>query len=145
MQIKCLQSFSASARCARSCKIVTHCYLARRFRFISYSIYWKAENLITRSLTWSYYANNKAVKYLIAIIPHDTICSILKGWGTHTSYQHITENPGFSKYLSFADTVIADCWFDIASRGCWYVHSWNPPPTLLKGGWDLLKISSPGL
>ena len=90
-------------------------------------------NLTARSLTWSYYANSNTVKYLIGIIPHDTICSILKGLGRHTSYQHVTENPRFSKYLIYADTVMADCWFNIASRGCWYVHIWNPPPLLLKG------------
>ena len=61
-------------------------------------------NLTARFLTWSYYANNNTVKYLIGIIPHDTIRSILKGWGRHTSYQHVTENPGFLKYLIYADT-----------------------------------------
>ena len=94
-------------------------------------------SLAARSLTWSYYASNNTVKYLIGIIPHDTIRSILKVWDRHTSYQHVTEHSGFLKYLIYADTVMADCWFNIASKGCWYVHSWSPPAlssTLLKGG-----------
>ena len=100
-------------------------------------------SLTARSLNWSYYASNNTVKYLIGIIPHDTIRSILKSWDRHTSYQHVTENSGFLKYLIYADTVMANCWFNIATRGCWYVHSWSPPPHLLhfiKVGWDLPKI-----
>ena len=59
------------------------------------------------------------LKYLIGIlIPHDTIRSILKGWGRHKSYQHVTESSIFLKYLIYADTVMADSWFNIASRGC---------------------------
>ena len=100
-------------------------------------------NLTARSLTWSYYANNNTVKYLIGIIPRDTICSVLKGWSRRTCYQHVTENPSFSKYLVYADTVMADWWLNTASRGCWYVHSWNVISPFIKRGWDLLKILSP--
>ena len=34
--------------------------------------------------------------------------------GGHTTDQHVTENFGFLKYLIYADTVMADGWFNIA-------------------------------
>ena len=69
------------------------------------------------------------MKYLIGIIPHDTIRSVLKGWGRHTSYQHVTENSGFSKYLIYADTVMTDCRFiQLAEAAGMYIVG-TPPPT----------------
>ena len=82
-------------------------------------------NLTARSLTWSYYAN----KNVIAIILFDTICFILKGWGRHTSDQHVTENSGFLKYLIYPDTVMAHCWFNIAEAVAIYVNPTSPVVT----------------
>ena len=124
MQINCFQSFFASARCARLCKIVTYITWPESSELIAILYIERPTNLTARSLTWSYYASSNTVKYW-----HNTTWHNTKGWGGHTSYRHVIENSGFLKYLIYADTVMADCWFNIARRGCWYVLSWNPPPS----------------
>ena len=53
--------------------------------------------------------------------------------GGHTTDQHVTEHFGFLKYLINADTVMANCWFNIAETVGMYIVG-TPSPPFLKGG-----------
>ena len=60
------------------------------------------------------YASDNTAKFLIGITSQGTICFILRGWGGRTSFQFITENSNFLKYVQYGDVITADRGFNIA-------------------------------